>query len=117
VNCTVGSPPTTSDGWSYSDDTSCGFTNVANGDRDDVTAPELGALAANGGPTRTLLPVDSSPLVDAIPNASCGMGLATGISTDQRGFPRPGEPTAPCDVGAVEVQPVAPTGLVLRFTG
>lgn len=117
VNCAVGSPPTTSDGWNYSDDTSCGFTNVANSDREDVTAPELGALAANGGPTLTVLPAAASPLVDAIPNGSCDADLATGITTDQRGFPRPGSASESCDVGAVEVQPPPPTQLVPRFTG
>jgi hypothetical protein len=30
----------------------------------------LGALANNGGPTQTRLPLTGSPLIDAIPNAA-----------------------------------------------
>ncbi|WP_423456465.1 IPTL-CTERM sorting domain-containing protein [Ottowia sp. VDI28] len=60
---------------------------------------QLGMLAANGGPTRTLLPQPASPVIDA---ASC----LPGIVLDQRGQPRPGLNSAGsrCDIGAVEVQ-------------
>lgn len=58
--------------------------------------PNLGALADNGGPTRTLLP-GAGAAIDAIP-ASGGQCAAT---TDQRGTLRP--QGAGCDVGAVEV--------------
>lgn len=62
------------------------------------TDPQLGALAANGGPTRTQLPSASSPLLDRL---TCGAG------TDQRGTTRP--QGARCDIGAVEREQVAPT--------
>ncbi|MBK8594652.1 MAG: hypothetical protein IPP07_20740 [Holophagales bacterium] len=58
--------------------------------------PLLGALANNGGPTRTILPGAGSPALDAIPRADCPTGK------DQRGWLRPAG--AGCDLGAVEVQ-------------
>ncbi|KAM9861831.1 hypothetical protein ACI1US_02291 [Leucobacter sp. BZR 635] len=60
-----------------------------------LAALELGPLADNGGPTATMLPTDSSPLVDAVTEAGP-------LSTDQRGLPRPANGNA--DIGAVEVQ-------------
>jgi len=85
--------------------------------------------ADNGGTTQTRLPQPGSPLIDAIPNASCQTGGASGITTDQRGLPRPGAGSPACDIGAVEVQPpvpsaptavvIAPTAVVIapRFAG
>ncbi len=96
-------------GHNFVDDDSCG-TIAPN-----LTPPQLGALADNGGPTWTRLPADTSPLVDAIPLASC----QAGITDDQRGFTRPSDGnddgTIGCDIGAVEVQgaivpTAAPTG-------
>jgi hypothetical protein len=43
--------------------------------------PQLGALANNGGPTKTELPADTSPVVNK--------GKAFGLTTDQRGLTRP----------------------------
>jgi hypothetical protein len=101
----------TSQGWNYSDDTSCGFTNAANGDNQAAgNNPALGALGDNGGPTPTQLPALSGPLVNAIPLASCQAGSAAGIAVDQRGVTRP--QGAGCDIGSVEVQPPSPA-----FTG
>jgi hypothetical protein len=108
-NCSV--LTTTSEGYNYSDDDSCDFTGT--GDVENGADPQLGALADNGGLTPTRLPATTSPLVDAIPAASCQDDGAAGITTDQRGLPRPGFTN--CDIGAVELQPDAP--LVLRFTG
>lgn len=75
---------------------SCGFSSA----RNDLvrTNPRLGALADNGGPTRTHLPLAGSPLIDRIPAgaADCVRG-----ATDQRGVARPQGPR--CDIGAVEV--------------
>jgi hypothetical protein len=74
------------------------------------TDPQLGPLAANGGPTLTMLPAPTSPLVDA--------GASFGLTTDQRGLPRPiddpqvGNSTAPesdgAEIGAVELPPLPP---------
>ncbi len=61
--------------------------------------PRLGALAANGGSTPTLLPGAGSVAIDAL-----GAGPCPG--TDQRGLPRPA--LGGCDAGAVEVQPAPP---------
>ena len=43
--------------------------------------PQLGDLASNGGPTQTIMPAATSPVVDR--------GSAFGLGTDQRGLARP----------------------------
>ena len=110
----------TSLGYNFANETanSCGLT--ATGDSSlDANNPLLGPLGNNGGPTQTQLPQDGpSPLIDAIPNAACQTApLATGITTDQRGLPRPDSASPSCDVGAVEVQPAATPTLTAAFTG
>jgi hypothetical protein len=95
-------------GYNYSDDDTCGFTQPT--DRQDLTDPELGPLRDNGGPTRTLLPDDGSPLVDAIPDGHCRDDGASSVDTDQRGVERPQDDR--CDIGAVEVEEDAPDGPV-----
>jgi predicted outer membrane repeat protein len=94
-NCMLtGNAVVMSDGFNFADDASCDLGAAS--DVEDGGDPELGALAANGGPTHTMLPEPGSPLVDAIPAASCDPA----VSTDQRGVTRPqGEG---CDIGAVE---------------
>jgi predicted outer membrane repeat protein len=91
--------------YNLADDASCNLTGPAD---QPNTNPQLGPLAANGGPTRTMgLPL-ASPAVD--------QGIAGGLTTDQRGFTRPVEfadiPNAPggdgTDIGAFEVQPSPP---------
>ena len=64
--------------------------------------PQLGTLAANGGPTRTHLPADTSAVVDA--------GVSNGLPADQRGLPRVAEQAKAnatgsdaTDIGAVEL--------------
>jgi hypothetical protein len=112
TNCVVVTP--TSNGFNFSDDTSCGLATST--DRQSGN-PILGALANNGGPTATQLPGAGSPLVDAVPLSSCQADGAAGVATDQRGVTRPQGPG--CDIGAVEVQVVAPTPIVVTpaFTG
>lgn len=88
----------------------CGFG--AAGDRVN-TDPQLGPLRANGGPTPTLLPAPTSPLVD--------QGRALGLTADQRGLPRPVDFSSlpnpalagadGADIGAVELQPTATVAL------
>jgi len=56
--------------------------------------PQLGALADNGGPTQTMLPLAGSPVVDAV-------ACTNAPAKDQRGVARP--QGAQCDIGAVEV--------------
>lgn len=69
--------------------------------------PQLGPLGQNGGPTPTMVPAPTSPLVD--------QGASFGLTTDQRGIPRPIDfpsiPNSPVpgadgsDIGAIELQP------------
>jgi hypothetical protein len=99
--------------------TSANFSLIGNSTGDGITSstatdiigtsaspvnPKLGALASNGGPTQTMLPLAGSPVIDAGVDAD-------GMSIDQRekprsvklGFPEPagGDGT---DIGAVELQ-------------
>ena len=95
---------TVSNGYNYSDDASCDLTGT--GDRQDAADPQLGSLGANGGPTVTRLPAETSPLVDGVPLASCQADGADGITTDQRGITRPQR--TGCDIGAVELETITP---------
>jgi len=82
--------------------------------------PLLGSLAANGGPTQTLLPQTGSPLIDAIPTAACSGGntLATfAVTTDQRLLVRPDVVNQKCDIGSVEIQTEVPPVIQPTFTG
>jgi hypothetical protein len=63
----------------------------------------LGALASNGGPTQTMLPLTSSPAINKGSNAF----IPAGTTTDQRGLARISNGTV--DIGAVEVQAAAVT--------
>ncbi|HET6691046.1 MAG TPA: choice-of-anchor Q domain-containing protein [Miltoncostaeaceae bacterium] len=67
-----------------------------------VGDPRLGALAANGGPTPTLLPGAGSVAINALAGVPCP-------GTDQRGLPRPA--LGACDAGAVEIQPGTPQAI------
>lgn len=72
------------------------------------SAPQLGNLAMNGGPTSTICPTSgSSPAVDKCPQATTGYLTPSG--QDQRGFPEPvdgkGDGTAIRDIGACEFNP------------
>jgi hypothetical protein len=94
---------TTSQGSNWDDDGTCGF-GAGTGDHSNGGNPQLGALADNGGPTQTMLPQAASPLIDAIPVASCSGGV--GIHADQIGTSRP--QGLGCDIGSVEVPVVVP---------
>jgi hypothetical protein len=106
TNCAVDS--TTSQGYNWTDDTSCGFGGAVTSDKVATpNDPQLNALGDFGGPTPTMLPFTprfggvTSPVIDAIPSAACQTGVAAGITTDQRGVTRP--QLVGCDIGAVEV--------------
>jgi hypothetical protein len=84
-------------GYNLDSGTSCQF-GTANHSQSGID-PQVGALADNGGPTRThALPPDS-PAVNA--------GGVDCPATDQRGVTRP--QGAACDIGAYEYQPPAPS--------
>lgn len=77
-------------GHNLNSDSSAVFTAATSRNNID---PFLGALADNGGPTRTRTPLPGSPAIDAGDDSSAP-------ATDQRGVPRPqGTRT---DIGAVE---------------
>ena len=87
-----GSSAISDQGHNLSSDATCGFT--APGSLNN-TAPRLGPLADNGGPTPTMALLPGSPAIDAAD--------ATGApATDQRGVARPQGPRA--DIGACEFQ-------------
>ena len=83
--------------------------NLGNTSGSPLTSdPLLGPLQDNGGFSQTMAPADGSPVIDA--------GSAFGLTTDQRGLPRPADFTAlpnaddGSDVGAVELQVPVETG-------
>jgi beta-glucanase (GH16 family) len=82
-----------SEGSNVSSDSTCNL--FAPGDRPS-TNPQLGPLAANGGPTLTHALPAGSPALDAAAAASCP-------ATDQRGVARP--QGGGCDSGAYERAP------------
>ena len=97
-----------SDGYNLSSDGSGSSFLIATGDQNNID-PKLGPLQDNGGstPTHALLP--DSPAID--------QGKSFGLSTDQRGLPRPVDffslPDAAggdtSDIGAFEFQKTQPT--------
>lgn len=81
-------------------------TNLLN-----VGDPGLNMLGENGGPTQTMLPSPTSPVIDA--------GTANGLTTDQRGLARSvNQPGAQAgdgtDIGAAELQDSTLEGASLK---
>lgn len=74
-------------------------------------APQLGALASNGGPTQTMLPLSGSPLINA------GDPAFSGLSTDQRGTGFPRIVNGRVDIGAVEFGSNAVAAVVVPAPG
>lgn len=103
TNCANNSSGT-SQGYNWSDDTSCNFNQAT--DHNNAGSPGLGTLADNGGGTKTMLPQTGSGLINAIPLAACQTGAAAGITDDQRFLARPSG--AGCEIGSVEIQVVVP---------
>jgi hypothetical protein len=95
LNCS-GSAPFTDGGYNVDSGTSCGFLTTNHSKNN--TNPNLGPLAANGGPTATMALPSGSPALNAIPSGTSGCAG----TTDQRGIPRP-QGTG-CDIGAYELK-------------
>jgi predicted outer membrane repeat protein len=83
----------------FDDDGSCSDSQLGiGGDFGFGQDPLLGGLLANGGATKTMMPMPGSPLIDVY-----DVGGSCSFATDQRDISRPrGEA---CDVGAVEKRP------------
>jgi hypothetical protein len=105
-------------GFNVASDASCGFSQHTSM---SATDPQLGALADNGGSTRTMALAAHSPAADLI-FAGAQLQVPRGIrvterdlcaagSIDQRGTTRPHG--AGCEAGAVEIQALAPAGAVI----
>jgi CSLREA domain-containing protein len=93
-------------GYNISDDGSCGFARTGSAHNGDSVDPLLSAtgVADNGGPTQTVALQEGSPAIDAIPLADCTDEAVPPqrITNDQRGFLRPDDQEAFCDIGAYE---------------
>ncbi len=76
--------------------------------------PQLAALANNGGPTQTHLPMPGSAAIDAGNPVAPGSGGISCPVKDQRSLNRPadgnGDLSTRCDMGAVEACPANPDG-------
>ena len=93
--------------------TATGFANGVNGDQVGSVAapinPQLGGLANNGGPTRTMALLGSSPAINAGASAAA---IAAGLAVDQRGYVR--FVGGAVDIGALESgAAVVPAALVV----
>ena|GEM_PF-780406 len=93
-------------GYNLSDDSTCSGFLTATGDLDNTPAGlDPNGLQDNGGPTRTIAILPTSPAADAIPvspNNYCTLtDGTTPIATDQRGIARP--QGSACDIGAFEI--------------
>lgn len=96
----------TSLGYNLDTDGTCDLTQST-----DIpsTNPLLGALADNGGPTKTHALLVGSPAIDS-GEQNCIDGNGSPLLTDQRGESRPvdgdSDGFAACDIGSYEVQPL-----------
>jgi hypothetical protein len=106
LNCEVANNGTfTSLGSNLSDDATCNLTDPT--DLASNTLTDLGPLADNEGPTRTVALVDGSSAVDV---ATCNGA----IPTDQRGAIRPVGTV--CDIGAFELGAEVPPSTTTTTT-
>ena len=97
ANCAgTKTPPVTDGQYNVADDSSCGF-----GPKSISNSKTIGTLtlAANGstGPQTAAITTSSSAF-GAVPKSACT------LTTDERGFPRPGTGFSNCDAGAFELQ-------------
>src|SRR5271156_5985883 len=92
-----------SSGYNLSSDGSCNLNGK--GDKND-TEPKLRSLHNNGGPTETMAEIHGSKTIDKGNPKGCTDGEGHKLTTDQRGYPRPGKDKHDkrCDMGAYEIQ-------------
>ncbi len=88
----------TNGGYNLDSGSSCGWS-VAAGSLSNAD-PQIGVLTNNGGTTGTVMILDTSPAINAIPSL---YGCGAAVFVDQRGGARPEVPTSLCDIGAIEV--------------
>ena len=86
-------------GYNISSDGTCGFSSTGSINASGTLIASLGTLAANGGPTQTVLLSSTSPSIGAIPNGTAGLCP----TTDQRGVTV--ATGVNCAIGAVQVAP------------
>jgi hypothetical protein len=99
-NCdtTLAYGPIIGDAFNLESQDTCGFSGTDLVD----TAPLLGPLQDNGGPTFTHLLGAGSPALEGGNPAAPGSGGSACAATDQRGVTRP--QFARCDIGSVEIE-------------
>jgi hypothetical protein len=100
-------------GYNASSDGSCLAGGPGDVDAGSAAALGLGPLAANGGPTQTIMPLKGSPVTGIIPGNTL-VSLPGGSQwvcpvTDQRGYYT--SPPGSCDAGAVQTLGQAPVKL------
>ena len=98
--------------YNLSDDNSCIAYFIQSGDLNNTAAGlDPSGLQDNGGPTKTVALLSTSPAVNAIPvsptNYCTLVDGTTPVTTDQRGVSRP--QGAACDIGAYELIVAAPS--------
>jgi hypothetical protein len=95
-------PPFISSGYNLTDDSGADCALTKPTDVKNIS-PALGTLAANGGPTQTILPTTSSPARNRVPTGTTTFdGTALCPGNDQRGIARPKSGATKCTIGAVE---------------
>ncbi len=104
ANNTVGSPLVinVNRSWFQAPDMTCAIVTAGNIGNTINQPALLGTLTNNGGPTETVAPLATSPLIDNVNATNCE-------AFDQRGVARPqdgdGNGTPSCDIGAFELAP------------
>ena len=96
------------EGYNIADDASCSFTATDSTNSSPTLDASLGALADNGGPTQTILPMAGSPTIGQVPPGSTLNGVQVCPSADQRADPRPGAGETDCTIGATEYGAIPP---------
>jgi hypothetical protein len=97
----------TSAGHNLSDDSSCSPIFIQPGDLNATSAGlDPAGLQDNGGTTKTVALLLSSPAVNAIPISECTDVDSLAVTTDQRGISRP--QGSACDMGAFEASANTP---------